>query len=206
MFYWVKTPNWVSKIWPSLVWQMPANRGDVYISFDDGPHPTVTPWVLKTLENYQAKASFFCIGDNVIKYPSVFQQVLAAGHTIGNHTYRHYNAWHVSKQQYVKDIQEAEILINSELFRPPYGKISPWLANSILRQTNVKKIVMWTVLSADFDTEISSEQVVNNVMNNVQPGSIIVFHDSEKAFPHLQKALPALLQHCQKMDWICKAL
>lgn len=206
MFYWVKTPNWVSKIWPSLLWQMPGNKGEVYISFDDGPHPTVTPWVLETLQHYHAKASFFCIGDNVKKYPSVYQQVMEAGHSIGNHTYSHSNAWHVSKNQYLQDIQDAAKVINSDLFRPPYGKISPWLAKSILRQTNVKKIVMWTVLSADFDTQISSEQVVNNVINNVQPGSIIVFHDSEKAFPHLQKALPALLQHCQEKKWSCVAL
>ena len=193
--YFIKTPWWARAIFPGYVWRLPAKEKLVYLSFDDGPHPTITPWVLDTLKKYGAKATFFCIGNNVDQYPAVYQQILKEGHAIGNHTYHHLNGWKTGVTTYVKDVEKAAELINTNLFRPPYGRITSKQAKQLKQAQGDERmyIIMWDVLSADFDKTIPPQQCINNVLTNVSSGSIIVFHDSEKAFPNLKKTLPEVL-------------
>lgn len=194
--YFLKIPWWVRKLYPAYVWKMPATKKTVYLTFDDGPHPTITPWVLQTLKRYGAAASFFCIGKNVERFPAVFQAIMAEGHSIGNHTYSHLNGWKTGDGNYLADIQKAGRFMQTNLFRPPYGRIRRRQAkklSSILGNGNVK-LVMWDVLSADFDRSLSPEGCAGIVLRYVEPGSVVVFHDSEKAFPNLQVALPQVLE------------
>jgi len=178
------------------------------MTFDDGPHEEVTPWVLELLKQYNAKATFFCIGKNVRAHPVIYDQILNEGHAVGNHTDNHLNGWKVSIQEYVEDIQKASAVINSNLFRPPYGKIK--LSQSKRISSALKKgkarIVMWDVLSVDFDQSISSDECLQNVLQNYTSGSVIVFHDSEKAFPHLKYALPLVLEQLYEQGYICRKI
>lgn len=189
--YWVKTPSLIKKWFSSLVWDLPTEHKIVYLTFDDGPHPTATNFVLQQLQQYNAKASFFCIGKNVAENPSIYQQIIQNGHVVANHTHNHVNGFKTSSKDYLQNVIEAKQYINSQLFRPPYGRITPF-QKSILQKAGFK-IVMWDVLSGDFDTKITSKQCTENVLLYATNGSIIVFHDSEKAFPHLQIALPQVL-------------
>jgi peptidoglycan/xylan/chitin deacetylase (PgdA/CDA1 family) len=193
--YFIKTPWIAKKFFSSYVWSLPSNENVVYLTFDDGPHPTITPWVLDQLKQFDAKATFFCIGNNVDKYPDVYQKILNEDHATGNHTYNHLNGWKTDDKKYIDDVSAAAQLIKSNLFRPPYGKIKNSQAKNIkdALQTSNKKIIMWDVLSADFDSTISPEQCLRNVLENVSAGSIIVFHDSEKAFTNLKYVLPKTL-------------
>lgn len=193
--YFIKTPWIAKKIFSSYVWSLPADDNAVYLTFDDGPHPTITPWVLEQLKQYNAKATFFCIGNNVEKYPNTYQKILDEGHATGNHTHHHLNGWKTSDEKYTADVAKAAQLIKSNLFRPPYGKIKNTQAKKIAAalQTDQGRIVMWDVLSADFDSFFSPEQCLNHVLENVSAGSIIVFHDSEKAFNNLEFVLPRTL-------------
>lgn len=194
--YFIKTP-WIAKMFFSAyVWSLPVDEKTVYLTFDDGPHPTITPWVLDLLQQFNAKATFFCIGNNVDKYPDVYQNILDAGHAIGNHTYRHLNGWKTDDNTYIEDVSAAAQLIKSNLFRPPHGRIRSSQAKRIAAamQRDDVRIIMWDVLSADFDASFSGEQCLNNVLENVSAGSIIVFHDSEKAFNNLKYALPKTLE------------
>ncbi|MCO5285357.1 MAG: polysaccharide deacetylase family protein [Chitinophagaceae bacterium] len=167
----------------------------VYLTFDDGPHPEITPYVLEQLALFQAKATFFCIGEQVEKYPEVYQQILDAGHRTGNHTYSHLNGWKTSDEKYFKDVEKAAAVIKSKLFRPPYGKIRRFQLKIITGERLGLRPVMWHVLSGDFDTSLKPEQCYLNVVKNTSPGSIIVFHDSEKAFPRLKDTLPKALKY-----------
>lgn len=193
--YFIKIPWWIKAVFPSYVWHIPVTKKEVFLTFDDGPHPEITPWVLDELRKYNAQATFFCIGANVAKHPKVYKQILTEGHAVGNHTYHHVNGWKTSTADYLEDVKAAGEFIDSNLFRPPYGRIKRAQA----RQLNVamKKermhIIMWDVLSADFDQSLSSTQCMRNVLENVGKGSVIVFHDSEKAFPNLKKSLPLVL-------------
>jgi peptidoglycan/xylan/chitin deacetylase (PgdA/CDA1 family) len=194
--YFIKTPWIAKKFFSSYEWSLPAEENDVYLTFDDGPHPTITPWVLDQLKQFNAKATFFCIGNNVEKYPDVYQKVLDEKHAIGNHTYHHLNGWKTDDNKYINDVSAAAQLIQSNLFRPPHGRIRSSQAKRIpgaMKKDDVR-IIMWDVLSADFDSSFSPEQCLNNVLENVSPGSIIVFHDSEKAFNNLKYALPKTLE------------
>lgn len=193
--YFIKTPWWAKKLFSSYVWDIPVTEKIVYLTFDDGPHPTITPWVLNELKKHDAKASFFCIGNNVLKYPEVYEQVVKTGHVIGNHTNHHLNGWKTKTDDYLKDVAEASKFISTNLFRPPYGRIKSAQAKGLAKSMNISKsnVIMWDVLSADFDKTISKQQCANNVLKNVKPGSVIVFHDSEKAFPNLEYALPVVL-------------
>jgi peptidoglycan/xylan/chitin deacetylase (PgdA/CDA1 family) len=204
MNYLTRTPWWLKLMYQRCVWQMPKHNRNVYLSFDDGPHPRITPFVLEQLALYQAKATFFCIGKNVAAYPLVYQQILAAGHAVGNHTQHHVNGWHTSLTAYLDDIREAGQYINSKLFRPPYGKITWRQARKISSQLQLKP-VMWSVLSADFDTSITKEQCWK-FAQQVAPGDIIVFHDSEKAYKNMAYALPLLLEYIQKNGWNCETI
>lgn len=151
----------------------------IYLTFDDGPHPVATPFVLDTLKKYNAKATFFCIGKNVAQHPDIYKRILLEGHTTGNHTHNHLNGSKNSNEEYIANIKEAKKYIDSNLFRPPYGRITGFQVKLLNRAFN---IIMWDVLSADFDIHLSPEKCSRNVIKSAREGSIVVFHDSEKAF------------------------
>jgi len=197
-FYWIKTNSLIKKIFSKYIWDIPNDGNKVYLTFDDGPVPEITEWVLKELKKYDTKATFFCIGNNIEKNPDVFAKIINEDHSIGNHTFNHLNGWKTSTEDYLENTKLCEASISdlkprtSNLFRPPYGKIKALQAKKV-KQLGYK-IIMWDVLSADFDTEISPEKCLDNVLNNVKSGSIIVFHDSIKAFPNLEYTLPKTLK------------
>lgn len=207
MFYLVRTPWWLRRLYSGLVWRMPAGGEKLlYLSFDDGPHPAATPFVLDELKRYDARATFFCIGKNVQEYPQLYRRLLLDGHRVGNHTYDHLDGWRTDDKKYLENIRVAARWIDSDLFRPPYGKITRW-QSSLLRDAPFNyKIVMWEVLSADFDNALSPEQCARNVQRRARPGSIVVFHDSEKAFERLRIALPAVLMHFSAMGYRFEAI
>jgi peptidoglycan/xylan/chitin deacetylase (PgdA/CDA1 family) len=198
MFY-VTTASWLLKrIYPSALWRMPTREKKVYLTFDDGPHPTATPYVLEQLRAFNAKATFFCLGKNVAQYPELYKRILMAGHATGNHTYNHLNGWKTPDKQYFEDILSARKLIDSNLFRPPYGRITRWQLSQLEERPALQmRAVMWTILSGDFDTSISSERCLENVIRPLMTGAIIVFHDSEKALPHVTATLPKVLSYLE---------
>jgi peptidoglycan-N-acetylglucosamine deacetylase len=197
MFYTVKTPWWLKRLYPGCIWEMPSGENKIYLTFDDGPHPEVTPFVLDCLAKYQMKATFFCIGKNVRLYPELFKRIIDEGHRVGNHTENHLNGWKSSDREYFEDVITANGVIPSALFRPPYGRAT-WFQLNCLRTSSAKlKIVMWTVLSGDFDPGLSPDQCFLNVRQNLQPGNIIVFHDSKKAEEKLRYALPLVIEEIQ---------
>ena len=205
--YFIKTPFWLRLIYRSCIWRKPTEDKVLYLSFDDGPHPEATPFVLEQLAIYNAKASFFCIGKNVQLFPEIYDAILAAGHVVGNHTQNHMNGWKNTTENYMADIQEATKLIDSNLFRPPYGRISFSQIKALrLDPALPQQIMMWDVLSGDFDTNITGEQCANNVIQYAGPGSIVVFHDSAKAMDRLRIALPKVLAHFSKLGYQFKAL
>ncbi len=195
MFYLVKAPRLLQLLYPDCLWKVQTEEMKAYLTFDDGPHPEITPYVLEQLALFQAKATFFCIGEQVEKHPDIYQQIIDAGHRTGNHTYSHLNGWKTSDEKYFKDVEKAATVIKSNLFRPPYGKIRRFQLKIITGERLGLKPVMWHVLSGDFDTSLKPEQCYLNVVKNTSPGSIIVFHDSEKAFPRLKDTLPKALKY-----------
>ncbi len=190
--YLVKTPRLIQNLLPTFTWRIPTEEKVLYLTFDDGPIPEVTPWVLDTLRRFNAKATFFCVGDNVKKNPSVFQQVLAEGHAVGNHTFNHLNGWDSENISFFHNVRHCAKLVKSSLFRPPYGRLTPKQTQFLTRHY---KIVMWDVLSGDFDQTISKEDCLSNVMASTKRGSIIVFHDSQKAAERMMYTLPRVLEH-----------
>ena len=208
MFYFVKTPWWLKKIYPSYEWSRPATDKTVYLTFDDGPHPEATPFVLRQLREHEALATFFCIGKNIEAHPGLYQQIQQEGHRVGNHTYSHLNAWKTNNKEYLTDVARASDLIDSDLFRPPYGRITPFIAKKLppVMKGQQPRVIMWDVLSADFDTGITPQRCLENVIWNIQPGSIITFHDSAKAFPRLEYALPRTLIYLREQGFISRSL
>ena len=197
MKYFIKTPWWLKKIYRSYVWDIPTEEKILYLTFDDGPHPEATSFVLNELKKHDALATFFCIGKNVLAFPEVYKRILDEGHSAGNHTQNHLNGWKTPNDVYMKDIAEAANHIDSNLFRPPYGRITSFQARHLRASMKGRKakVIMWDVLSADFDTNVSANQCLENVLFKSKPGSIIVFHDSEKCYQKLTYALPKLLKH-----------
>lgn len=178
----------------------------MWLTFDDGPIPEVTPWVLEQLAAYNARATFFCIGDNVRKHPDILKMVLDANHTVGNHTFNHWNGWKTNSESYLENTRACDAALRKHIaykpvMRPPYGRISRKQASGI-RQMGYK-IIMWDVVSADFDQSIDGKTCLQNVIKNVEPGSIIVFHDSVKAFANLQYALPKTLEFLSENGYTC---
>jgi peptidoglycan-N-acetylglucosamine deacetylase len=200
MLYFTKTPWWLKSLYPRCVWDIPVSEKVLYLTFDDGPNPVATPYVLDQLKIHNAKATFFCIGKNVIEHTEIYHRIISEGHRVGNHTFNHFNGWKVRDEQYLQNILQAGKYIDSNLFRPPYGRITRFQVKLISGIKNSPassnfRIIMWDVLSGDFDTTLSFEQCSANVIKNVRPGSVIVFHDSEKAFPRMKDALPRVLEH-----------
>tara|TARA_R110001592_G_scaffold22974_4_gene90811 strand:+ start:789 stop:1409 length:621 start_codon:yes stop_codon:yes gene_type:complete len=202
-----KTPIFAHWLYPSLVWKQSSKEKVIYLTFDDGPIPEVTPWVLKTLDEFKAKATFFCVGENIHKHPDILKEVIKRGHSVGNHTYHHLNGWKTDAIDYLKDFLKCEEELQNlnqggRLFRPPYGKISA----KQIKQLSSRKIIMWDVLSGDFSKKLSPETVLAKSIRYSKPGSIIVFHDSLKAFDNLQYALPRYLEYFQSKGFTFKPL
>lgn len=195
MFYLTTAPYLLQKIYSECIWKINTDKKEIFLTFDDGPTPEVTWFVLGELAKFQARATFFCIGSQVKNYPALYKEIIAHGHRTGNHTYDHLNGWRVKDNEYIDNIQLAKDVINSRLFRPPYGKITKFQLKILEGDKFRMKTVMWTVLSGDFDTTVSNEKCYQNVVRNTREGSIVVFHDSEKAFTRLRYALPKTLDH-----------
>lgn len=201
----VKTPKFIKGIFPDYVWSMPLlNKKTIYITFDDGPNPEITPWVLKTLNSYNAKATFFCIGDNVRKFPDTFKDTITAGHAIGNHTFNHLKGWKTATDLYVENVEKAAGLIPSKLLRPPYGKIKNKQAKLLMQQGY--RIIMWSIISFDWDKNIKKEDCLKKVIKHAKDGHIIVFHDSYKAAKNMQYVLPKILEYFSKKGYEFKSL
>ena len=189
--YLAKTPRIIQKLFPNLQWQGDNQRKVLYLTFDDGPIPEATPWILDVLDELDIKATFFCVGQNVEKHLEIYKRIQHSGHSIGNHSYSHISGWSTNHDDYLKNIELATSSIKSSLYRPPYGRMTLKQIRSISTHF---QIVMWDVLSGDFDPNISAHSCRQNVYSNVEAGSIIVFHDSIKSVDKLKLFLPDLLQ------------
>lgn len=204
--FFITTPWWLRKLFPGAIWDIKTNEKIIYLSFDDGPHPQITPFVLAALKKHNAAATFFCIGDNVKKFPDTYRQIIEEGHAVGNHTMHHLNGWKTTDEVYLDDVSKANEFIHSRLFRPPYGRIK----KSQLRQlssTNYQlSTIMWSVLAGDWLASITPEKCFDQVKNNIYPGCIVVFHDSEKADERMRYALPLVLAHFSKLGYRFKSI
>lgn len=204
----VKMPRILSWVYPNRVWAFSNSKKKIYLTFDDGPHPEITPWVLNLLKEYQAKATFFCVGHNVEKHPDILKRIIQEGHTVGNHTFNHLNGRKTKTNSYIQNINKAQKTLEENgvssalthndkiLFRPPYGRISGKQVRMLQKQGY--KIVMWHIVSYDFDAAVSKEKCLKNVLKNSRPGTIVVFHDSLKAEKNLRYALPRTLEKLSK--------
>ena len=188
----ITTPKILRMFYPSFLWEMPKGEKKIYITFDDGPHPAITPQVLQILKKFNAKATFFCIGNNVNKYKDIFELIKKDGHAVGSHTYNHERGWKTKTKDYVNSVEQAIALIQSPLFRPPHGRIK---FSQIRNLKKDFKIVAWTVISYDWDKSLTPDDCYNNVIKNADDGSIIVFHDSEKAVNNMIPALTKVLEY-----------
>ena len=217
MFYFFKIPSFIHKIYPSYLWTMPSKPKAIYLTFDDGPTPEITNWVIETLKEYNAKATFFCEGKNVKKHPELVQKLDSENHSIGNHSYSHFEDWKTNKTDYIADVEKASIVIENalkgsikytsqskKLFRPPYGKIKASQAKHL--QNLGYKIVMIDVISGDFDQDLIPKKSLKKILNHTTSGSIVVFHDSEKAFRILKEVLPKALTIWSKQGYEFLAL
>lgn len=215
----IKTPFVAKKLFPNYVWDIPSSKKVIYLTFDDGPTPEITNWTLDVLKQYNAKATFFCIGNNIEKHPNIFQDILKDNHAIGNHTHDHIKGWKTNTKDYLKDIQKTQAVIlnqipesntgarndvSPKLFRPPYGQITPKQGKKLIALGY--KIIMWDVLSFDWSKTVKQENCLNNVLTKTTSGSIIVFHDSVKASKNMQYTLPQVLEHFSKKGYVFKAL
>ena len=210
----VKTPIIAKKVFPKFVWDQPSSEKTIYLTFDDGPTPEITDWTLNVLKQFDAKATFFCVGKNIKNHSDIFKNILENGHSVGNHTWNHIKGWRTPTKAYLENIDEAQILIDAysnnyqsqskKLFRPPYGQIKLKQAKAL---DNLGfSLIMWNVLSFDWDKTIPKESCLNNVINNASNGSIIVFHDSIKAQKNMSYALPKVLQHFTQKGYKFKAI
>lgn len=194
----IRPPQFIRIFYPASVWRMSKDEPTIYLTFDDGPIPNITSWVLDILKEYRVKATFFCVGENIQKHPALFKRIKEEGHRVGNHTYHHLKGWKTSHHEYVSNVQECQHLTQTELFRPPYGRITKKQYN-LLRKTH--KIVFWDVLSHDYNPSIPPERCLKHSLNYTRNGSIIVFHDSIKAEKNLNYVLPLYIQHFLALNY-----
>ena len=199
----IKSPKILQFLFADFLWKIDTNEKVIYLTFDDGPHPVITPWIIDVMNQYDAKGTFFLIGDAVTRHPELYQLYIANGHQVGNHTYKHIKGWKSGKKKYLKEIAQCAEIVESSLFRPPYGQIN---LQSIIDIKKEYKIVMWDVLSWDFDSETSSELCLSNVINCSKEGSIVVFHENEKSMKNIMYALPKVLEHFAKQGYQFKAI
>ena len=200
----IKTPFVVKELFPNFIWKINTTKKELYLTFDDGPTPEITNWVLKVLSDFNAKATFFCVGKNVEKHPDIFQHIIDQDHTIGNHTHNHIKGWNTKTEDYLTNIEKASGIIPSKLFRPPYGQIKPKQGKKLISMDY--KVVMWNVLPFDWDNKVSEKTCLNNVISNTKNGSIIVFHDSIKASRNMQYCLPKVLEHFSEKGFVFKSI
>lgn len=199
----IRAPKIIKRIFPTFIWDFPDEKDGIFLTFDDGPRPEVTPWVLDQLDIYNAKATFFCIGKNVEMFPELFEEIKKRGHSVGNHSYSHVKGWRMKTGDYVRDIDTADDMIKSNLFRPPYARIGPNQARVLSERYN---IIMWDILSRDYNRNISGKRCAKNVIPYLEPGSIVVFHDSIKCAKNLWVALPDVLEAIKTKGLICKRI
>lgn len=196
-------PFFYRMLFPETIWRIPGDKKTVYLTFDDGPIPQVTPWVLDVLDYYEVKATFFCVGDNVVRNPNLFQVIRDRGHQVGNHTMNHVKGMSMSPEKYVRNVMNAHDLIQSRLFRPPHGHMLPGQAKLLKKDFS---IIMWDVVTRDYSNKLSGEQVFGNVKRYARNGSIIVFHDSIKAERNLHYALPRTINWLRENGFLFKTL
>ncbi len=201
--YLVQPTYLIKSIYPKAIWRKAPTEKKLYLTFDDGPIPEITTWVLDVLKQYNVKATFFCVGNNVEKHPAIFQRIVDEKHSVGNHTYNHLNGWKTHSPLYLKNVSRCKELVASNLFRPPYGKIKKTQFNILRRYYS---IVLWDVLSGDYDKKTSPEKCLKNVVEKYRNGSIIVFHDNIKAWTNLQFALPKFIEHALKEGYRFESL
>ena len=197
-WYPARIPLLVPWLFPSLLYRIPMEKPTVYLSFDDGPNPDTTPWLLHFLKQEQIPANFFCVGKNIEKYPGLFLQILDEKHKVGNHTYNHLNSWKTKADVYMNDVYKTQALLTkygqtSKLFRPPYGRFTPKLIKKL--ETDNYQIVMWSWLSGDFAQNLNTGKAIKKLSRKVKNGDILVFHDNPKSFAHLKKILPQIVHH-----------
>jgi len=199
------SPFLLKLFYSGYVWHIPTVEKKIFLTFDDGPIPGITESVIKTLSEFDAKATFFCIGDNVRKHPDIFQQLISAGHSIGNHTFNHLNGWRTEDQIYIENFEQCERQLNLDttLFRPPYGRIRKSQARLL---PSTKKVIMWDVLSGDFSQEIKPEICLRKTIKHTRSGSIVLFHDSIKASKNMLYTLPRFLKHFSELGYHFEAL
>ena len=198
----IRPPKLLRRLMPDLVWDINDPDG-VFLTFDDGPTPGITEWILATLERYDARATFFVLGKNVEMYPDLFRKILDAGHRLGNHTYSHQKGWGMKLERYVEDVDFADDLIHSRLFRPPYARITPAQAKTLGKRYH---LIMWDIISRDYNPRLSPEACWQNVDRHLSPGSIVVFHDSRKSFRNMRYALPRTLDRIRELGLRCKSI
>ncbi|MEO6454298.1 MAG: polysaccharide deacetylase family protein [Ginsengibacter sp.] len=206
MVYLIKTPWWLKKLYSECIWDIKTEEKNLYLTFDDGPHPVATPYVLEQLKRFDAKATFFCIGKNVKEHFDLYQKIINEGHKPGNHTYDHLNGWKEADKTYLQNIFEAKKIIDSNLFRPPYGRVTKFQLKQLSADKYKLTTIMWSIISGDFDKTISEDNCLLNVIKNAKPGSIILFHESEKAYSKLLFALPKVLEYFSKRGYKFKAI
>ncbi len=199
-------PKWLKRFYPNAIWDffLDDSQPNIYLTFDDGPTPMVTEWVLDILAQYNAKATFFCVGNNVKKYPKLFNRYIDEGHSVGNHTMNHISGISTNTKVYINEVIEASQYIHSNLFRPPYGKCTPKQYKQLFSLGY--QTIFWSHLYYDFDSNLTSNERLYQLKANVKPGSIIVFHDSQKAFPQLKKELPLVLEFYQSKGYDFKPI
>ena len=195
-------PKLVGRIIPGLVWEIDDPEA-VFLTFDDGPTPGITEWILATLARYDAKATFFVLGKNAEHYPELYRKIIEAGHKIGNHTYSHQKGWGSSLERYIEDVDLANDTLRSDLFRPPYARVTPSQLRAVAQRY---KIIMWSIISRDYSRSVSPRKCLHNVTDDLTPGSIVVFHDSEKSFRNMSYALPRTLEYIKSKGWKCKTI
>ncbi len=203
MFWYQSIPLWFQKFFPKLIWQKPNENNTIYLTFDDGPHPEITTWVIAELAKINAKATFFCVGDNVVKYPNTYNEILSNGHSVGNHTMHHIKGWKTGTQTFLDNIAQCRAVVDSTLFRPPYGRIKQKQIKAI---DNSYQIIMWSLLSLDFEKNLNTQKALSNLKKKTKSGSIVVFHDSAKAEKNLKEILPQYLQFINAQGFNCKVL
>lgn len=180
------------RIYPRAIWRMAKDEKTIYLTFDDGPIPQLTEWVLDQLKQFEVKATFFCVGANILKNPAIFQRIKEEGHVVANHTMFHSKGFKKTVGDYVKEVEDCKKLVQNNLFRPPYGQLKPSQYKALKEKGY--KIILWDVISYDFE-KISEQQVAKNVLNNTRNGSIVLFHDNIKAEKNIKHALPLFLEH-----------
>ena len=186
-----QVPDYIQKIWRTPIWRINPAEKSVYLTFDDGPNPKVTPLVLDILDKFGVKATFFWVGENVKKYPEVFREVKRRGHTVGNHTFNHLKGYKSSTQDYVKNVWKADEYVHSNLFRPPHGRIKLSQIRTLKKDF---KIIMWDFITYDFDSKVTPDAILKEVKKRTRNGSIVIFHDSLKAEKNMLAALPKALE------------